>query len=633
MFAVPLPALGSSNRIRIDPPGVAGRAVLGSLVFQVRNAYPDFDFSTIPDATSWSADHGIGGLALTTNGLLVQIAGSDPYMSGPARDFPAGSLLWLHLRMKSDQGGGAQVFYYTNYPTEPDSVKFFVPPGVWHEAVVPMPALGPGCRLRIDPPGDGGTCCLGRLWFTERVLLQPPAWPKPEPPSIGADALVLHSGDLELTHDRRRVGAFELKVAGRSVAVGHTRPMLGYIANGAQRWVDPGASATNPVSVSMTGNRLRVLAEFPDEDGARWTIEQVFTPTNANAFMLESRLTLDRYRNVVYLPLFTLLPGLGSFGTNKVQGLFCGLEYLENESSSSEADITGPESKRQVPDMLKVTFPLMALAAHERYVGLLWEPDPDICALFDSPDRHFNSGGHLMGLLFPGSNGQNRQEGNLLPYGAVLVRSNEPVVLHATILGGQGSTVVPAVQHYVALRGLPPMPAPVATAEEYFNLAAHSWLDSQIRSNASFRHAYWPGFNPQPAADASVWMRWLAEKTTDSGLRALLLRTASAALQEVPGAQNYNVYQIGHVQFPLPALLYNAALTNAATAQRNAQGALANFEPDGTVIYRPAPGGIDYGRTHYAPDANGCTATYVLNCWRMRRSAEIPICWAPACAT
>jgi hypothetical protein len=327
--------------------------------------------------------------------------------------------------------------------------------------------------------------------------------------------------------------------------------------------------------------------------------------------MVESRFTADRDRDVIYLPMFTLLSGLGTFGTNKAQGLFSGLEYLENEPSSSEADITGPESKRQVPDMLKVTFPLMALTAQERYVGLAWEPGPDTCAVFDSPDRLFGSGGHLMGILFPGSNGQSRQEGSLLPYGSVLVRSNTPVVLRATLLGGQGATIVPAVQQYISLRGLPPMPAPVLNASDYFNLAAHSWLDSQIRSNSLFRHAAWTGFNPQPAADASVWMRWLADKVTDPALQSRLTNTASAALAQVPGTQNYNSYQIGHVQYPLPGLLYNAALANAVTAQANAQGLLPNFQADGTVLYRPTTGGTDYGRTHYAPDANGYTATYV----------------------
>ena len=135
----------------------------------------------MPDATSWSAAHDISSLTPTTNGLVVAITGEDPYMTGPARDYPAGKLLWLHLRLKYDQAGTCQVFYYTNHPTEADSVKFFVPAGDWHEARVAMPALGPGWQLRIDPPGSGGLCLLDRLWLEERTLLQAPV-PGRNPP-------------------------------------------------------------------------------------------------------------------------------------------------------------------------------------------------------------------------------------------------------------------------------------------------------------------------------------------------------------------------------------------------------------------------------------------------------------------
>jgi hypothetical protein len=82
---------------------------------------------------------------------------------------------------------------------------------------------------------------------------------------------------------------------------------------------------------------------------------------------------------------------VGEFGTNKSQGLLAGLEYLENELSSSELDIYAPGSHRLTPDFKKVTFPLMAIAAAGRCLGLMWETQPDICPVFDSPDRQFGS--------------------------------------------------------------------------------------------------------------------------------------------------------------------------------------------------------------------------------------------------
>ena len=135
--------------------------------FRSQGFFPDFDLATVPDATSWTAQHDIASLTPTTNGLVIAISGGDPYMAGPARDYPAGKLLWLHVRLKSDQSGTAQVFYYQSGPTEADSVRFYVAGGDWQEVMVPMPALGAGWRLRFDPPGTTGSCVVAWMRVEE----------------------------------------------------------------------------------------------------------------------------------------------------------------------------------------------------------------------------------------------------------------------------------------------------------------------------------------------------------------------------------------------------------------------------------------------------------------------------------
>ena len=75
----------------------------------------------------------------------------------------------------------------------------------------------------------------------------------------------------------------------------------------------------------------------------------------------------------------------------------------------------GPQARRQVPASHKITFPLMAVAHGGRVVGLVWDHQPAFAALFDSPDRTLASGGHLLGVLAPGSDGLNRHEGELMP--------------------------------------------------------------------------------------------------------------------------------------------------------------------------------------------------------------------------
>jgi len=75
----------------------------------------------------------------------------------------------------------------------------------------------------------------------------------------------------------------------------------------------------------------------------------------------------------------------------------------------------------------------------------------------------------------------------------------------------------------------------------------------------------------------------------------------------VPPA-NYNSAQVGHVTYPLPALIYGAVSDNAVAAQAHGNALLGRFQPDGSVHYQKPANGLDYGRTHWAPDANGLTA-------------------------
>jgi hypothetical protein len=567
-----------------------------------------FDFASRQEADEWRAANHISKMDQLSDGLRLHIAGQDPYIHGPARDYPEGRLLWLRLRLKSDQGGGGQVFYYTGAPSEAKSVRFNVPAGQWHEVQLPMPALGAAYRLRIDPPGSAGTCILGRLWFEERTVFEAPAWPRPEAPLLGS-VLRVESGDLKLLQDRRGLGSFEVHVAGQLTAIGNTKAMVGYVVTNQVRWMPLGSSLNT--SAQELGEGFTLNSWWLDPDGARWNISTRCSPGTPGSINVETRVAVDQDRSVLYLPLLTLFPGAGSFGTNKNQGLFAGLEYLENEPSSSEADLIGPPAWRLVPDRLKLTFPLMAVQANDRYVGLTWEQQSFVSAVFDSPDRQFNSGGHLIGLVFPGSDGVNREERSLLPYAPKLIAANTPVTVRATLIGGQGSSVVPAVQKYVSLRGLPAIPQPGFTSSEYYELAARGWLESKGREKNLYRHAFWPGFPPQPASDAALWMLWLSSKVPDTDLGSLLSKASADALRQV-APDNYNSSQIGHIRYPLPSLVFGSVAENAGRARVQGEAILRRFAAPGTILYQPQKGGVDYGKTHWSREANGLTANSVL---------------------
>jgi hypothetical protein len=84
------------------------------------------------------------------------------------------------------------------------------------------------------------------------------------------------------------------------------------------------------------------------------------------------------------------------------------------------------------------------------------------------------------------------------------------------------------VKQYVALRELPPVPSFTGGLPRAIDLLAAGWLDSDAYAgDGLWRHAVWPGFNPQKASDAIVFMLWLANRTGDAAL-ATRLRSESA---------------------------------------------------------------------------------------------------------
>lgn len=439
-----------------------------------------------------------------------------------------------------------------------------------------------------------------------------PAWPKPTVPKLPPDAPSVRSKDLELVHSRDTLGGFVVRVAGTPVAIGQSQPVLGYVSGENLRWLELNAAATHNTLVQRKRGSVSVCFECLDPDDGHWRMEQQFKPGSIpGSIDIQTRVTVDHARSVVFLPVLMLFPGTGSFGPEKGQGLVAGLEYLENEPSSSEADVIGPASKRQAPDNLKLTFPLMVVQNQGRYVALTWQMEPRFCAVYDSPDRLFGSGGHVMGLLFPGSDGKNRQEGSLLPRSTETLLAGEPLTLRATLLGGVGKSVVPAVEQYVALRGLPALPATGLDLQQYVARVAGGWLDSKIREGNLFRHAVaGGGFPPGWAADAAVWMDWLAREAREPFLAARLKEAAQNALADIPPTE-LNISGVGHVRFPVGSLIYGHVAETVAQAGQAGNSLLGRFETDLSVKYNPREGGPDFSKTHFSKEANGLTSRVV----------------------
>ncbi len=578
---------------------------------------PSFDFTRPETVAEWQPTHHISRISGSPEGMVIEISGHDPYTHGPVREFPEGTPLWLEIRLQSEQKGMLQIFYARagQGTAEERSARRFVNTTDWVTLRMPLPALGPRAWIRIDPPGTSGKCVVAYIRFSPRVAPSSPQWQPPATETIPTSAPAVTSGAVQVSFSPNRPDTLWISVKNKPMATGWNTAQLCYEAEGVVRWLPLYKAAKS--SLTRERSRVRITHLFSDPEGARWKIEQVFSPSaQKDAIDVRTVVTVDRDRQVYFLPMLVLFPGAGSFGSEKGQALFGGLEYLENEPSSSEADIIGPASKRQVPDTLKITVPLMVVQAQGQYVGIIWQPANHFSALFDSPDRIFGSGGHVMGVIYPGSNGDNREEGNLLPYFPETLTANAPLVLDATIIGGEGDTVVPAVQQYVRLRGLPPVPNTGLDAQAYLKLAAAGWLDSRIREGNLYRHAYWPGFGPQPAADAAVWMEWIAAHIRDSQTARRLRQAAQEAIAIVPKEQ-YLFSRVSHVAFPVAPLIYGAVPESVVSARHSARDLLRSFQPDGTVLYNPRPGGPDYARTHWERTANGLTAAVLVRLLEM----------------
>lgn len=575
------------------------------------NALPvRFDFRRPESARAWQAQHDVASLIAVPDGMAIKISGDDPYIAGPPRDYPSGQPLWLHLRLKSPSNGMGQVFWFstTKGPNEGDSVRFPVSAGGWADVRVPIPPLGKATRLRFDPPGDHGTVTLALIEAAARPTWKEPVWPKP-PTAFTTDSPRLRTGTLSVVPSDTTYGGVKVSVGGKLMAIGNARPLIGYVIGGRTRWLD--INRLGETRVADLGRYNTYVVTLSDPDDGEWKLQQSYRKLG-HCVEVETTVSCTRDRDILYLPMLTLLPGAGSFGTHKTQALFSGLEYLgQDEPSSSEKDIIGPGANRRVPDTAKITQPLMVVQHDGRYVGLIWKPSPDFCAVFDSPDRTFRSGGHLMGILYPGSNGSDREEGRLLPYAPRRLAAGHKIVLEAKIIGGIGDSVVPAVQQYAGLN--PPVTPPATGLDwsKYASLASAGWLDSGISNDGLYAHAYPGSFKPQPAADAAVWMDYLAGQTADTTLAGRLKHASSDALAHVPASELNNA-GVGHVRYPVPALVYGDALQSVRKAVRDAKEVVGSFTPVGGVVYRPKPEGPDLGRTHFSREANGLTADRVL---------------------
>ncbi|MBN1852644.1 MAG: hypothetical protein JW829_07960 [Pirellulales bacterium] len=559
----------------------------------------------------WSGNAQVAPIQCTPEGLIIQSTGPDPWIEGPAIDIPEGSLVRLTLRIRSKAGGSGQIFYGPSFVAERVRNFALFQDNQWHDSVVLIgDSMGPGTRFRLDP-------CHGEDWtivqFIRVEALPRPERPNFQPPRIQAGskrAVTSEAGPLVLHHFGGMWGNYTIQVHGRDMATGYTGEMIGIQLDEQTEWLKINAAS---VSVGPEKQGLLESALMSDTQGATWKISRLWMPLAGwDAFEVETTIQVNRDRDVVLLPWITLFPGAGSCGQEKHQGLFAGLEYLANESSSSIADINGPDHVRRIPDRVKITFPLMAIEQDGYYIGLIWEPSDWVAAGFDSPDTVFQSGAHAMWLSGPGI-GNLRFPNDPMAHSPIHIPADQPIAVRARIIAGRGDSIIPAVQQYVRLQGLPDLPEFEGGLDRAVELLAHGWLDSAANRDWRFRHAVWGNsFGPAPAADAAMFMHWLASNTPDRVLAERLKKGVDQTLKQLPPGDPFSS-SVSHVHLPVPPLLFGRVEEYVRIRKDRALAQLRQFDDQGRILFRSTNGQPDYASTHFADHANGLGGRFVAD--------------------
>ncbi len=591
----------SGTKLRVLPILLAFMAVLLLPISAYGKAVAEWDFSK--GTQGWTGNSRVEKLTSSPEGLLVKSTGQDPWIEGPAIDLPGEKMIRVKIRMKSDVDTGAELFYGRTFRAG-HSVRFTTRnDGQWHEySLVIREKLGSGTRFRLDPcTGQGEvTVAFIKVEAIGEILVRSLERPK-KPIKIRGRGVSVKSGSLEFEHYGGRWGNFTFKVDDAEMAAGYECELLGMVFDESPEWLN--LKDAKVTFRSKSKGEFRSRAVIRDSRGAKWEIQKIVRPAKQEGTLIvETELKVNKDRDIIHIPWLTIFPGLGTFGERKYQGLLAGVEYLCDEPSSSEADIETPEHIRRVPEPVKITFPLMAIAHNGNYIGVIWEPCDKVTATFDSPDRIYNSGAHVMALSGPAV-GELRFENDFCAHTSFRLEANKPLKVSVLIVGGKGKTVAPAIRRYVELKGLPAVPEFGGGFDAAVNMLAHGWLDSQINHDGLFRHAVWGNnFPPVPAADAAMFIDWLNNHTKDKKLCERLNGAKNQALRKIPSGQAFSS-SVGHAHLPTAPFIFGRTYEFVQRKRNEALGLLRNFDEEGVKLYKP--GKADYSRTHFAKHANG----------------------------
>ena len=560
--------------------------------------------------SGWKAASHMKDVAVSPEGMSFTVDGIDPWFLGPKVEIPSAKPGEDKVRFTVTSAptmcGGAWEIYHDLAGKGFNERKKFAlracgeAPYTRFSLDVPAKEFaGADGNFRIDPPAVFGMRFTVKSFTAETVA---PKWTyRPETPSaleLPADAIVLEGEGWRLRHDPGRMGAFLYESRGETVEGNPGEPCV--LESGIVDW-----AAAKP-SARRTGNGFEMSAEACDAEGRKWKMVRSFAKAEAGrALAIRTRYVCDETR-AYHVPYLTLFANRAS-GGHKRQAMLSGLEYIDDEPSSSTKDIRMPEANRLIPALHRICSPFAALTDGKAWLAAEWEMPRkrQYSVVFDTPDRQFKSGGHLLAFWFPAV-GEARPESELSIYGAMPYSGGSQIVV---IRSGDGGTVADALAALVRRDRLPPRDRIDET--ETLGLLSRGWLDTKLREGTKVRHAL--GFHLNQASDAPALMKWLAVQIErrpkpDAALAKRLRETADAMFADVAPKEIGQVC-VSHIQRPVSPLL--AGDIGSWLAARDARlRTRAKDLADGYRAWKkPGPGAkYDYGETLGAEDCNGYTA-------------------------
>ena len=588
----------------------------------------EIDFRQQGEIARWIPVHHVKHLQKVSEGMEISISGDDPYIHGPALNLNAKGPWLMKIRVRSEMSGLAQIFYFDRNTTEENSVRFPVNKGEFQEINIPLPALPKPVRLRFDPPGTSGKVLLQKISLERRPVFEQPDWPAPEKFSFEnslavtslQDGIPNHVNPIRIEHHRQRFAAFQVLLGNQVIATSHHNLPFAYLAEEGIQWFE--AKQENIV-IRKSGESLIAEANYRDRHGEIWSVKQIFKP-EMNRIEVSTTLSVSKPKEILFAPLLVLLPGFDTYGTAKQQAIFPGLEYLENEPSSSTVDLKGPASIRRVPLAHKITIPLMAIKNQNTWLSLQWQRNDQVAALFDSPDRIFQSQAHTLALIAPGASGQFRIDGEVIPFRPYRLEPDQSITASASIAAGHSECITAPIENWINQKEIPQLP-PQPSLVDYSKLTAAAWLDTPIRNELNFQHAIGPTFSTHPALDAAVMMEWLAKTKSinDPKQENRLLDISQKAAELIPAPSSYHSH-IGHLKWPTAALYPNRIHDALQATRDHADRLMDPFNATNIATYHPPANGIDYSSTHYSKDSNGIAAQRVIQILRAAMFAGDP---------